>query len=573
MQDQKTHQVEAGARGKILASMHEAKLPIPAGFIISAEAFAIFCEHNRILEKIEKLLPENNSHSEARLKEASKILRKDIKDGEFPDSVVTQIVTPYIKMGEPRVMLFPSALSNTEQHGHVEHHIFGVQGDSNLFDAIKNLWSQFFQPRLLAHRQKFSLGHMSLSFAVAVQEQPVAKASAVMFTDDPTSGTKQTALVKVVHGEGALEGNLDGADYFWIRRGTGDVYKDVTDTQRIQMSFEGGKEIVRKTAVSLQKKRKLTAAQLMKLGKLAKDIQQHFFFAQKVVVILSGEKFHIVECSPLHQSNHHTTPTPPPAQHLEKPVEQSSHVGKKKITVGMQYFLNPSGHLPHTSVVSGFATLSATPILSQFKGQLTAQKKKVLEHELTHAIEFFLHHIRIQKGIIFDFGHTLEDHDQIEAELESINTLRHREPSLPITLVASARNEQEYREWMMYWHKENLKRASHVRYALKITSPAPIYSLSTFIACGVDAVMVDLDAVDTALHGTLGDTKRIQWSEALTQFFKHALKTCEEHGVVCMFASARLVDRDMLSLLSNTFPIEWIAPSSLYTQLDEVFKD
>jgi hypothetical protein len=379
--------------------------------------------------------------------------------------------------------------------------------------------------------------------------------------------------VKVVHGEGALENNLDGADYYWIKRGSGEVYKDVTDTQRSQITFEEGKELERKTAATIQKKRKLTAAQLMKLGKLAKDIQQHFFFPQKATVLLSGEKFSIIDCQPLHSTPHALQPTPHHTveQQAQKPNHRSNE--KKRLTVGMQYYLNPSGHLPHANSIRGFALVSAQPILTQFKGQLSGQKRKILGHELTHSFDFFLKHTQIGKGILFDFGQDVEDHDQVSAEMESLKTLRHHHPELPITLVASAHTELDYQAWVSFWYKAELRRSSHLHYALKITSPAPIYALSTYLNSGMDTVFIDLDAVDHALHGSITDTKRIVWSQALQQFFSQALKACEEHGVVGIFASARLIDRDMLSLLSTNFPIEWIAPSSHYTQLDEVFRD
>ncbi len=558
--------IQTGTRAQSLAAMLAGKLPIPAGFIVAAGAFDAFVEHNEIDDAVEKILEGKSFDSPKDLKAISTQIKKRILSGEFPDDIAKQILTMYVKLGEPRVMLFPSiSLSEKDFSSFtpVENTFFGYQGDANLFEGIKELWSHFFDPQPLYYRLKHKKAHFDLPFAITVQTLPIAKVSGVMFTDDLTSHTKQTVLVKIVYGEGALVGELDGADYYWIKRGTGEVYKSSTDAQKTRLIFADGEETHEKVPVTLLKKRKASQELLGLLGKLAHKLQQHSFFPQHASFSYDGKTLSLIEtkAAPTHES-------PPPSRAAIKPAPKHSEpTSNPLITLGLLHPVTLAAHIPSVSHIQGHLLLQPQYLLSQFDTDLSEQKKRLLVHELKRALTFTAQHCKADHGFIYSFPKTPSSPLHIDAQLVALQEIRQDFPMLPLLLTADPTGTQSYRLWVAQWNIHGFIRSSQIGHALLISTLAGIHTLDENSTIGIDAVVVDVDSLDHFIHGGVVNDAALHAAPALMEQLHRICEWSLQNGIQTIFSSKRAVDYAMLRELAGELSIEWITTDHTYSSV------
>ncbi|MEP7167147.1 MAG: PEP/pyruvate-binding domain-containing protein [Candidatus Woesebacteria bacterium] len=560
---------QTGERAHSLATMLANKLPIPSGFIVASQAFEAFVEENDIRESVESILKGQSFDSPKSLKAASTQIRRQILSGEFPTDIAHQILSMYIKLGEPRVMLFPSiALTkkDLENFTSPENALYGYQGDANLFEGIKELWSHFFDPQPLYYRLKHKKDHFTLPFAITVQSFPVAKVSGVMFTDDVTSHTKQTVLLKIVHGEGALIGELDGADYYWIKRGTGDVYKSSTDTQKTRIIFENGEEEQEKIPSSLSKKRKASQDLLVRLAKLAAKLQQHMFFPQQATFSFDGENVALIDTKPA-PTHTGSIVAPSPVFTPSSKTMQPDPTKAGLVTLGLLHPLPLAAHAPKFNHISGHLLLESQYILSEFAGELTLQKQRLLTHELKRTISFITTHCKVDHGCIYTFPKAQSSLHHIEAQLTALQEIRQDFPLLPLLLVAETSEAQPYRFWNAQWNTRGFMRSSQIGHALLLNTPASIHELTQNQENGIDAVVVDVDQLDLFMHGGEEHTNKSSITPALMEQLQRILNWCQENGTVALFSSKRPVDYAMLNALAGEISIEWLTSEPLYGHL------
>lgn len=82
----------AGGKGANLGEMTAARIPVPGGVVISADAYELYMKHNNI-----NVLDYYKADRSRSLEE----LRTSIRNGSFPDSLQEEIVEAYNSIGHP----------------------------------------------------------------------------------------------------------------------------------------------------------------------------------------------------------------------------------------------------------------------------------------------------------------------------------------------------------------------------------------------------------------------------------------------------------------------------------------
>lgn len=560
--------IQTGSRAHTLSAMLAAKLPIPAGFVIAAEAFDAFVEHNAIDTVVAEALQGKSFDSVKELKSISTQIKKRIRSGEFPDDIAKQILSMYVKIGQPRVILFPSitlAQKDLDSFTPGDTTFFGYTGDANLFEGIKELWSHFFDPAPLYYRLKHKKDHFDLPFAITVQSFPKAKVSGVLYTDDPTSHTKQTVLAKIVFGEGALIGELEGADYYWIKRGTGEVYKSSTDVQKTKIHFAHGEEETERLSKEQSKKRKASALLLEQLGKLANKLQQHAFFPQHAIFSFDGRTVSLIDTKAAPAHTHAPKTAQPVSEQASRSVQTKS---TGSVTLGLMHPLTQASHVPTVSHLRGHLYIDPQYLLSQYEENLSEQKKRLLTHEVQRTVSFVAQHCKADHGFVYAFPKTPHSPSHLDAQLLALQVVRKNFPLLPLLLLADTTGTQPYRLWVATWNTHGFVRSSHIGHATLITTPAGVHALDESSSVGLDAVVVDVDRLDHFIHGGSVSDKEIQSTDALMQALQHICTWCNHNGIQAIFSSKRPVDYAMLKSLAADLSIEWVTTDRGYSLLN-----
>jgi phosphohistidine swiveling domain-containing protein len=197
---------ELGGKGSNLARLVSAGSRVPDFFMLPVEAFA------SVLGTV--ALPADGAGVEER--------RNQVLGAELPQALRTALQRAVADLGAGDGLLAVRSSAVGEDGGTASfagqfETVLGVPPrEDAVWDAVRHVWASSFSPHALAYLRE--QGEKSVRMAVVVQRLVQPEVSGVVFTLDPVSGDRDTAVVSAVYGlgEGLVSGALD-ADTFRVR--------------------------------------------------------------------------------------------------------------------------------------------------------------------------------------------------------------------------------------------------------------------------------------------------------------------------------------------------------------------
>lgn len=557
--------VQAGKKGSSLSAMLAAKLPVLPGFIVAAQAFEEFISFNRLQEQVEQIIAQSNAQSPSELAKSAKAIHRLIAHGEFPPQLVSQILPMYIKIGQGRVFLSPSIHITDSVSPFVEtedHFFFGYEGEANIFEGIKEVWSHFFDPKPLFYRLKHQTNHFKLPFAVCIQRHPKFLSTGILYTSDPTATEKNTCLVKAVLGEQGLIEGVQGADYYWISKSSKEELKTVIDKQTDSISWEHGEPVFKKITASTQQRRKLPSAATVLLSKLASKIQQHFFFPQKVLFGWDGKAVWIVDvqvleltvAKPMHSSVHPSSVAVQPGL-ASASQPQRIQEKLKTPTIGIVHPLTPDAHLPAMQP-TGHLYLQPDLFLEAMSAG-KAISTRLVSHELQKILTFLCTKSHAPKGFFYE----IDTHkpELVTAQFQALAVTKTQFSTLHFGLVfAHVEHCAAYAQTVKTVLETGLVRASMLTYYLLLSVPSQLYEIEPCVQKGLDGVVIDLDQIARHLHAKNELTAADFSSPAVIEYVRSAAAICHQEGILCYIKSIHSPTQDMLEVFNTSDLTEWI---------------
>ena len=88
-----------GGKGANLGEMTNSQIPVPPGFIVTANAYYDFLQKSRITDKIRNLLKPLDYNNSKQLQHAAEEIKQLILNAQMPPVLAKEIEQAYIKMG------------------------------------------------------------------------------------------------------------------------------------------------------------------------------------------------------------------------------------------------------------------------------------------------------------------------------------------------------------------------------------------------------------------------------------------------------------------------------------------
>ncbi|MGB9703373.1 MAG: phosphoenolpyruvate synthase [Candidatus Micrarchaeia archaeon] len=306
----------AGGKGANLGEMKNAGLPVPNGFVVTAQAYKYTMEKNNLLKKIFDLIKELNVHDQKQLSKITQQIRKLIENVKIPEEVEKEIKKAYKTLSKGREVAvavrssataedIPSASFAGEQIT-----LLNVKGEENVIKAIKKCWASLFTERATFYRSEKGFSHEKVLIAVPVQIQlgvlteeeylKGAYKSGIGFTIHPTTGEKDKIVIEASFGQGEeiVSGTIT-PDTYIIDKKTGKlIEKKLGSKEKMKITAkEGLKEI--QTPFELRKKECLTQKEIKQLYKLAILLENHYNFPQDFEWASQNEKVYLLQTRPV----------------------------------------------------------------------------------------------------------------------------------------------------------------------------------------------------------------------------------------------------------------------------------
>jgi pyruvate,water dikinase len=237
----------AGTKATNLASMGNVLgLPVPKGFVVTANAFSRFMTDNALVDPLENMLAELPTDSPQDMETATKAVQEKIKKAPVPTEVAEEILQAYEFLEAKTRKNVTIAMRSTAVGEDTEASFAGQYmtvlnvGRDAILDAYKTVLASKYSPRAILYRMRYGLDDQATPMCVAGIVMIDARSSGVLYTVDPSRPRADKLLVSAIWGLG---------EHLVSGEASPDVYYVDKKTKQIT-----GKEIgVKKNRLVIQK--------------------------------------------------------------------------------------------------------------------------------------------------------------------------------------------------------------------------------------------------------------------------------------------------------------------------------
>ncbi|MBI4738166.1 phosphoenolpyruvate synthase [Candidatus Woesearchaeota archaeon] len=306
----------AGGKGANLGEMFRLGLPVPSGFIVSAQTYKEFIDRTGLYDKIKSTLVqitdyENNDLLQAKSNEVQQL----IMSAQMPDDIATDIKNSYneIKLqGDISVMTlrqsvdpFVAVRSSATAEDLPQASFAGqqatflnVRGDNEVVQATRACWASLFTARATYYRMKNKFDHMQVLICVVVQRMVNSEASGIMFSANPVSNNLDEVVIEAGYGLGeAIVSGAVNPNLYIVDKDTMKITKIEVKKQLWGLFLDPrtGQNVKNNITPEMQSKQILSEQQILTLATLAKRIEDHYGKPQDIEWAMENKKIFIVQ--------------------------------------------------------------------------------------------------------------------------------------------------------------------------------------------------------------------------------------------------------------------------------------
>lgn len=309
-----------GGKGANLGEMCKAGIPVPFGFVVTAQAYFDFIKTTGIGEKIINQLKLLNHNDPRNLQQTAANIQRIINKATMPRELAQQIMEAYLELSsksakkglknqisallkQPYVAVRSSATAEDlpgASFAGQQATFLNVKGEAQVVKMVQQAWASLFTPRAIFYREEKKFDHFQVGIAVPVQLMVSSQASGVMFTIDPVTNDKNTIVIEAIYGLGELI--VQGAvtpDHFEVEKKSAKIVKRKIAHQAKMLVKRDGVTKEFKVSGSIADKPKITDKQVKEIADLGKKLEKHYYFPQDVEWAIEGDHVYIVQTRPV----------------------------------------------------------------------------------------------------------------------------------------------------------------------------------------------------------------------------------------------------------------------------------
>ena len=297
-----------GGKGANLGEMTNANIPVPPGFIVTADAYFDFLKKAKLMDEIRNLLQPLDPGDSKQLQQIAAEIKQLILDATMPPELAKEIQQAYIKMGRGLVAVRSSATAEDLPEASFagqQRTFLNVQGGKEVVAAVQGCWASLFEPRAIFYRHHQGFDHFKVGIAVPVQKMIQSQASGVMFTLEPVTSDSSKIVIEAVYGlgEAIVSGEVTPDLYIIDKEGLRISTKKIgrQEWQLIRNPAGGDKEANIKVPLQppSQTEQKLSDEDIISLAKLGKQLEDWYQFPQDIEWAKDEKEIFIVQTRPV----------------------------------------------------------------------------------------------------------------------------------------------------------------------------------------------------------------------------------------------------------------------------------
>jgi pyruvate,water dikinase len=275
----------AGGKGANLGELTAAGLPVPPGFVISASAYAAFCDDSGLRGRIAERLAAINVDDTDELDRAAEEIRAMVEATPLPDWLEEAIGNAYMSLAdggpETAVAVRSSATAEDTESASfagMNETLLNVSGVPPLLRAVRRCWSSLFGARTIYYRAKRGFSQADMDIAVVVQRQIDATRAGVMFTIDPATGADDRLVIEGAFGlgESVVSGSVSPDRYVVDKRDLSIEGREVHRKELSIVADAGGGTLTRRLAGEEARRPVLDDDEVRRVAEIGRRIEAHY---------------------------------------------------------------------------------------------------------------------------------------------------------------------------------------------------------------------------------------------------------------------------------------------------------
>ncbi len=276
----------AGGKGANLGELTQAGIPVPPGFVVTAQAYEYFMDEAGINDKVMSILDAIDINDTKALQAAAEEIKKIIIDSPIPDDLVLFIREYYNELcqrvgeDDTDVAIRSSATAEDLPEASFagqQDTFLHVSGDDEVIEYIRKCWASLFEARAIFYREENNFEHSKVYIAVVVQKMANADKAGVMFTVNPSTG-EEIALIEGSWGlgEAVVSGDVTPDNYQVDKKDNEIINVTISDKKVMYTNDENGTSIKVEVPEERRKERVLSDEELIELTEMGKRVQAHY---------------------------------------------------------------------------------------------------------------------------------------------------------------------------------------------------------------------------------------------------------------------------------------------------------
>ena len=276
----------AGGKGANLGELTQAGIPVPPGFVVTAETYEKFMIDSGINDAVMEILNKIDINDTKELQSAAEEIKSIIVSTPVPDDISIYITEAYNQLcqrvdeEDTDVAIRSSAtaedLPDASFAGQQDTFLH-VSGVENVIDYVRKCWASLFEARAIFYREENDFDHSKVLIAVVVQKMANADKAGVMFTVNPSTG-EEIALIEGSWGlgEAVVSGDVTPDNYAVDKKDNKIINVTISDKKVMYTNDEEGTSIKVDVPEDMRNERVLSDEELIELTEMGKRIQAHY---------------------------------------------------------------------------------------------------------------------------------------------------------------------------------------------------------------------------------------------------------------------------------------------------------
>ena len=305
---------KAGGKGANLGEMANIGLPVPPGFVVSADAYFRFIDISGIRETIAEQTKGLNIQDTEELNRVSGEIKGAILAAQMPGDLRAEIVKAYNELcgfvggippmeGAKYVAVRSSATAEDLPEASFagqQATFLNVRGQDEVARAVQACWASLFEPRAIYYRQDRGYDHLKVGLAAVVQEMVQSETAGVMFTIDPMKNDRAIIAIEAAYGLGELVVSGSATpDRYFVRKDSLEIKeRSIAKQEWMIAKVRDSNEHVDVPA-DMQEKQKISDDKITALAKFGRDIEKHYGVPQDIEWAIVGDRLYIVQSRPV----------------------------------------------------------------------------------------------------------------------------------------------------------------------------------------------------------------------------------------------------------------------------------